>query len=83
MRPYYVYTPYRRCDSFDLTVRFNPADPPATVWQLEEAVISVIESESPAGTLLVPDAFGEVHVRFSTLKTGLGYGLRWSTRPAD
>jgi hypothetical protein len=77
MQPYYVYTPYRRCDRFELIVRFDPMSPPAMIWQLSEAVIPMIESSHPVGPELQVDRLGEVRVTFDNLKRGLGYGLRW------
>lgn len=77
MSPYYVYTPYRHCDLFDLTVRFDPKALPQAVWRLSDAVLPMIESGKPNADLLTVNKFGEVSVIFRRPQRGLGYGLRW------
>ena len=81
MRPYYVYTPYRPCELFDLTVRFGSEKMPKAAWLLEEAVLPMIESAQPVGPIVAPDSLGEIRRMFRGLKQGLGYGLRWTTEP--
>lgn len=77
MANHYVYVPFRRSDRFELRVRFNPRCLPQAVWLLNGAPTAVIYERAPIKETLVPDRFGEVHVRFSALRLGLGYGLCW------
>ncbi|HUZ26151.1 MAG TPA: helix-turn-helix transcriptional regulator [Streptosporangiaceae bacterium] len=77
MAQHYVHVPFRRSDSFDLRVRFSPRRPPRAVWALTGVPTAVIYQRSPASTPLVPDRFGEIHVTFSSLSVGLGYGVCW------
>jgi transcriptional regulator with XRE-family HTH domain len=77
MAAHYVHVPFRRSDSFDLRVRFSPARPPKTVWQVNGVPNTVIYERRPTGELLVPDRFGEIHLTFSEMRTGFGYGICW------
>lgn len=77
MAAHYVYVPLERSDSFDLRVRFSPARMPRRVWKLAGVATTVIYERKPAGEIMTPDRFGEVHVTFKDLRLGLGYGLRW------
>lgn len=78
MAPHYVHVPFRRSDSFDLRVCFDRQCPPRAVWALRGAPPTVIYEGRPTGDELVPDRFGEVHVRFRDLRLGLGYGVCWA-----
>jgi transcriptional regulator with XRE-family HTH domain len=77
MASHYVHIPFRRSDSFDLRVRFDRQRPPQAVWALPGVPTAVIYERGPASKRLVPDRFGEVHVRFRSLSVGLGYGVCW------
>ncbi|MCG8914929.1 hypothetical protein L6E12_03885 [Actinokineospora sp. PR83] len=78
MRSHYVFFPERRCDEFDLRVRFAPGAVPARVWGLAEAFPRDVDEIRPSEDILVPDALGEVHVAFDHPRTGLGYGAQWA-----
>jgi hypothetical protein len=77
LRPYYVLTPFRRTDEFELRAKFHPAQQPDAVWALDGVPFQLIDENQPVGRLLAPDAVGEVTCRFRDLRQGLSYGLRW------
>lgn len=78
MASHYVHVPFRHTDHFDLRVRFSPQHPPRAVWILCAAPMAVVYEREPAAERVLPDRFGEVQISFSSLRLGLGYGLRWS-----
>jgi len=80
VRPYYVFTPRRRCDRFDLTVRFPRDRPPHAVYPVDKAHIRVLDDGVPTGDPIPADRSGKVETRFSELVPGLCYGLRWIPR---
>jgi len=77
MASHYVHVPFRRSDYFELRVRFDLDRLPRSVWMLSGAPTAVIYERSPASQTLSPDRFGEIHLRFSDLRLGLGYGICW------
>jgi hypothetical protein len=77
LRPYYVLTPYRRFDEFELRAKFDPDRPPELVWGLDGVPFQLVDESQPVGELLDPDPVGEVVSRFNNLRQGLSYGLRW------
>jgi len=77
LRPYYVLTPFRRFDEFELRAKFDPAAPPELVWGLDGVPFQLVDENQPVGELLDPDPVGEVVSRFHNLRQGLSYGLRW------
>jgi hypothetical protein len=79
MQPHYVCVPKHRCDVFDLHVRFDPDNLPASVWRLPDAFQRDVDDPTPSGEILTPDAAGEVHITFRRLTPGLAYGLRWTS----
>ena len=78
VRPHYVFTPARRCDEFDLRIRFDESRPPEKVWRLESTFHRDLDDPAGVGEPLVPDSAGEVRAVFSNLFVGYGYGMRWS-----
>jgi hypothetical protein len=77
MLPYYVLSPVRRVDEFDVRVKFDPARSPQRVWALNGLPYRIIDERRPTGEPLEPDAVGEVVRRFSNLRPGLSYGVQW------
>lgn len=77
LRPYYVLTPFRRFDEFELRAKFDPSEPPEQVWGLDGVPFQLVDENQPVGELLDPDAVGEVVSHFRNLRQGLSYGLRW------
>lgn len=78
MRTHYVYTSPRRCDHFDLRVRFDRDRLPQRVWRVSRLFHRELDENSPSGDELTPDAAGEIHVEFTDLAPGFGYGAQWS-----
>lgn len=75
--PHYILTPARRCDVFELRVRFDRAHVPRKVWRVESGFRRWVDDVQPTETALAADAAGEIYTEFSTLSPGLGYGARW------
>ena len=81
MRDYYVFRPERRCDGFDLRVRFDRRRPPRWVRRVtgEDVHVYYPYEGIPAPFERVPvDATGEAHATFAHPRRHLGYGLQWS-----
>jgi hypothetical protein len=81
MRDYYVFRPERRCDGFDLRVRFDRRRPPRWVRQVTgEDVHVYYPYEGVPGPFeqVQVDATGEARAAFSHPRPHLGYGLQWS-----
>jgi hypothetical protein len=78
MLPYYVFRPERRCDLFDLRVRFDPAHPPARVRQVNGEIQAIFEDAAPPFDQLVPDRAGEIHLQFHHLREHRNYGAKWA-----
>jgi hypothetical protein len=81
MRDYYVFRPERRCDGFDLRVRFDRRNPPAWVRRVagEDVHVYYPYEGIPAAAERVPvDVTGEARASFTGLRQHLGYGLQWS-----
>jgi hypothetical protein len=77
LRPYYVLTPFRRTDEFELRAKFHTARPPDLVWGLDGVPFQLVDENQPVGAVSEPDAVGEVESRWRNLRQGLSYGLRW------
>src|SRR6266540_3519318 len=77
IRPYYVYTPLRRCETFALSVRFGSALRPATLWRLNGVPARVLDDFTPTDDLVELDSVGEAHLQFRNPVQGLSYGLQW------
>jgi hypothetical protein len=60
------FRPNRRCDRFDLRVRFDLTDPPRRVRPIDDETRQ-----------LWPDDAGDVRVEFTCLSPERDYGLRW------
>lgn len=76
MTPHYVHVPYRRCDNFELLVRFGNSIP-TDIRRITAAFHREIEDRQPDTEILQPDGAGEVHVRFANLRVGFAYGMQW------
>lgn len=77
MRPYYIFVPERRCDSFELRVRFDRRHPPAWVRRVDGEPVRVFEEVRPGGEVVPVDATGEALASFASPVMHLGYGLQW------
>lgn len=77
MRPYYIFTPERRCDSFELRVRFDRRRLPAWVRRVEGEPVRVYEEVRTFGEQVPVDGTGEARATFANPAMHLGYGLQW------
>jgi hypothetical protein len=76
MRPYYIFVPELRCDSFELRVRFDRRRVPAWVRRVDGEPVRVFEEIRPGEPVPV-DATGEAFASFANPLMHLGYGLQW------
>ncbi len=81
VRPYYVFTPLRRCEEFAVRVRFDPGSPPTSVWRVNGLPARALEDFEPGDDRLAVDRVGDVGLEFHDLQQGLSYGLQWQ-RPS-
>lgn len=81
LRPYYVLTPLRRCESFSVRVRFGVDALPERIWRVNGLPPRAIDDFVPVDDPLVVDSVGDVRLDFYTLQQGLSYGLQWRDRP--
>lgn len=79
LQPYYVVTSFRRCDRFELGVRFDPAQMPPSVWRVDGVPPRIVTQYGELQSPLRLDVFGEVQVGFADLRPGLSYGIGWSS----
>jgi hypothetical protein len=80
MRDYYVFRPERRCDRFDLRVRFGRGRLPAWVRRVEGEDVhayNTYEGVPAGGELVTVDYTGEATASFSGLRQHFGSGLQW------
>jgi hypothetical protein len=80
MRTHYVFTSHRRCDAFDLRIRFPLDAVPTDVRQLVRSYPRDVD-DGAAGEPVGVDSAGDLHLRFTHLQVGLGYGVRWGAQP--
>lgn len=78
MVPHYVHQPLLRCEEFDVTVRFDPARLPRTVWRLDGVTTRMLDDERPTADVLALDRLGGLHLAFHELRQGLAYGVKWT-----
>lgn len=79
--PYYVCTPTRPCDRFDLVVRFPPDGVASRAWRLENELPIDITDPLFTREPLDVDVAGEVHAVFTRLTLNRSCGIGWE--PAD
>lgn len=79
VRPHYVFIPHRRCDLFEMRLRFGPLRLPRQLWRVTESPVRVIDDGQPSGELLQPDAAGEIHQIFPRPRLGFAYGVQWDS----
>jgi hypothetical protein len=76
--PRYAIQPLRRCDEFDLRIRFGAAAQAPSVWRIDGLPRGMVDDFADPDALLHPDTTGDIHMRYQHLKMGLVYGARWS-----
>ena len=74
-RSHHLYRPERRCESFELTVRFPGAHVPAAISPVRGSL--VVDDGWTAGEEVLVDAVHEAHAAFTDLRAGHVYGIRW------
>lgn len=80
LRPHYAFVPLVACDRFQLSVRFDPARAPKSLWRLTELAPRLLdEPPSPEDTLTL-DRAHEVTLEFPEPKQGFAYGVAWQLR---
>jgi hypothetical protein len=77
MNPRYSVQPLRRCDEFDLRIRFGQARGDLTVWNLDGVPRGMADDYREPGGVIHLDPAGEIHLRYRYLRAGLVYGVRW------
>lgn len=75
--PRYAIQPLRRCDEFDLRIRFGAAQS-HKVWRMAGLPRGMVDDFADPDALLRPDATGDIHLRYEHLQMGRVYGARWS-----
>ncbi len=80
MNPRYAFKPLRRCDEFDLRIRFGNA--PRGVWNMTGLPQGMIDSYTADGSVVHPDSDGAIHLSYRYLRVGLVYGARWENLTA-
>jgi hypothetical protein len=78
MRPYYVFSPLRRCDHFAVRIRFGPGPRPGRLWRVTGLPPRVVDDFQPTDEPLELNSLGEVRTDFFGLRSGLSYGIQWS-----
>ncbi|MGH3879642.1 MAG: hypothetical protein ACRDSK_21660 [Actinophytocola sp.] len=78
VRQHYVFIPHRRCDLFEMRLRFDPKHVPRRLWRVTESPVRVMDDGESSGELLRPDAAGEIHEVFPGPRQGLAYGVQWN-----
>jgi len=79
-QPRYVFEPLRRCDAFELLIRFGPDTRPAQLWRVPGIPYGMTDDFEDPKFLEPLDSFGEVRLNFGFLKPGLAYGAKWTAR---
>jgi hypothetical protein len=77
MYPRYTYQPMRRCERFELRLRFDASSKPDRVWRVAGLPRGMFEDFVDPDALTPLDPFGEVQLSFQQLRPGLAYGARW------
>jgi hypothetical protein len=81
MRNHYVHYAPRRCDRFELRVRFDPERVPTEVWRVDGVFPRDLDDGLPDTDAVAVDDAAEVHLVFDRLRPGFGYGARWTPPP--
>ncbi|MCE6998026.1 hypothetical protein LZG04_24970 [Saccharothrix sp. S26] len=74
-RSHHLYRPERRCETFELTVRFPAAHVPAAISPVRGSPAAG-DGWAAEGEVVV-DAVHEAHAAFEDLRSGNVYGIRW------
>ena len=77
INPRYALQPLRRCDEFDLRIRFGARNRLSGVWNLAGVPRGMADDFTAAGARVDLDEAGEIHLNYQRLLVGLVYGARW------
>ncbi|PWW53671.1 hypothetical protein [Actinokineospora spheciospongiae] len=77
MSPYYEMAPLLPVAHFYLRVKFDPANPPQTVWRVDGVPRFASADSATPREQLDPDRLGEIATEFHGLKPNLSYGVHW------
>ena len=77
MRTHYVFFPDRRCEEFELRIRFPLDGVPALIWRVQEVFHRDVDENHPTNDILTVDSAGEITLFFRNLLPGHGYGAQW------
>ena len=83
LAPVLIMVPIRPCRHFDLTIEFGTPANAESVWLVDGEYPTALADEPNADTLVEIPASGSLTARFSGLRAGLAYGLRWQWRHGD
>jgi DNA-binding SARP family transcriptional activator len=81
MRTHYALVPLASIESFDVRIRFDPANLPAIAWRFERLAPQTLNEQLTPGMPLPIDDVGEVAQFFDHLQSGFGYGIAWRGSP--
>jgi hypothetical protein len=79
MNPRYTLQPLRRCDEFDLRIRFGVRNRVSGVWNMAGIPRGMADDFTAASARVELDGAGEIHLNYRHLLAGLVYGVRWET----
>jgi hypothetical protein len=77
INPRYALQPLRRCDEFDLRIRFGAGNRLTGVWNMEGIPRGMADDFIAANARVDIDDAGEIHLNYQHLLVGLVYGARW------
>ena len=77
INPRYALQPLRRCDEFDLRIRFGAGKRLTGVWNLAGVPRGMADDFAAASARVDLDKAGEIHLNYQHLLVGLVYGARW------
>jgi hypothetical protein len=77
INPRYALQPLRRCDEFDLRIRFGAGKRLAGVWNMVGIPRGMADDYTAANARVDIGEDGEIHLNYQHLRAGLVYGARW------
>jgi hypothetical protein len=77
INPRYALQPLRRCDEFDLRIRFGAENRLTGVWNMAGLPRGMADDFATASSRVATDDAGEIHLNYQRLLVGLVYGARW------
>ena len=77
INPRYALQPLRRCDEFDLRIRFGESNRLTGVWNLAGIPRGMADDFASASARVDLDDAGEIHLHYQHLLVGMVYGARW------